>query len=256
MRNLIYGTAVVTAFALIVAGSALAKPEVVRVGNLVLRDNGGVSPNTLPRHKQVPVKANLNASIRTVDGSHVPAAREVMIDIDKSIHLNARGLPACRGSQLESRNTKAARGACGNAIVGRGSAKAEIAFPEQRPIQVSSPLTMFNGGVQGGRTTIFIHAFITVPVPAAIVATVKITPLRGGPFGIHTVSRIPRIVGGAGSATKFRLTVDRKFAYRGKRRSFLTASCPSGRHLTKGRVRFDDGTLLQIAHALPCTPRG
>jgi hypothetical protein len=89
--------------------------------------------------------------------SHLPAAREVIIDIDKNIHVNAKGLPVCEeGGQL--------------------SGRVEVAFPEQKPIMVSSPLTMFNGGVKGGKTTIFIHAFITVPVPAAIVTTVKITP--------------------------------------------------------------------------------
>jgi hypothetical protein len=118
---------------------------------------------------------------------------------------------------------------------------------------VSSPLTMFNGGVQGGETTIFVHAFITVPVPAAIVTPVKITPIRHGPYGIHTVAKIPVIAGGAGSVTKFNLRIHRKFTYRGKKESYLTASCPTGHYLTKGHVLFDDDTLVEIVHALPCT---
>jgi hypothetical protein len=85
MRNLIRSTAIGAALALILAGSALAKPQVFRVGNLVLTDNGGISPAKLPKHKQAPVTATLSASVATADGSHLPAAREVVIDVDKNI---------------------------------------------------------------------------------------------------------------------------------------------------------------------------
>jgi hypothetical protein len=256
MRFLTRATAMGVGFALIVAATAFAKPEVVRVGNLVLRDDGGISPTKLPKHKQVPVKANLSASVATLDGSHVPAARELLIDIDKTIHVNAKGLPVCKRGQLEARDTRAARRVCGKTTVGKGSARVEIAFPEQRPIVVSSPLTMFNGGVKGGKTTIFIHAFITVPVPAAIVTTVTITNIHRGHFGIHTVAKIPVIAGGAGSVTKFDLTVGRRFTDKGTKRSYLTARCPTGRFLTEGRVLFADSTALKVTHLLPCTPKG
>jgi hypothetical protein len=254
MRSLIRSTAISAALALIVTGSAFAKPQTFRVGNLILTDNGGISPTKLPKHKQVPVTANLSASVVTADRSHLPAAREVVIDVDKNIHVNAKGLPICKGSQLEARDTEAARRICGNAIVGTGSGLVEIAFPEQKPIMVPSPLTLFNGGVKGGTTTIFVHAFITVPVPAAIVTTVKITSIHQGPYGIHTIAKIPVIAGGAGSVTKFNLSVRRKFTYKGKKESFLTASCPTGHYLTKGRVLFEDNTLIKITHVLPCTP--
>jgi hypothetical protein len=91
MRNLIRSTAIGAALALIVAGSALAEPHVFRVGNLILTDNGGISPTKLPKHEQVPVTATLSASAATLDGTHLPAAREVVIDVDKNIHVNAQG---------------------------------------------------------------------------------------------------------------------------------------------------------------------
>ena len=256
MKKLILSTAVGAALALVVAAVALAKPEVVRVGNLILRDNGGITPTKLPRHKQAPVAAILEASIGTADGSPLPAAREVILDVDKTIQINARGLPACKAKQLEARDTKAARRVCGKAIIGRGVGSVEIAFPEQKPIMVSSPLTMFNGGVGGGTTTLFVHAFITVPVPAAIIVPVKISSIHRGHYGLHTISKIPLIAGGSGSVSKFKLKIDRKFAYRGKKESYLTASCPTGHYFTKGHVLFDDGTRLGIVHVLPCTPRG
>ena len=255
MRNLIRSVAIIAAFASVAAGSALAKPQTFRVGNLLLTDNGGIVPTKLPKRKPAPVTASLRASISTVDGSHLPAAREVVIDVDKNIHVNAKGLPICKDGQLEARDTTAARRICGGAIVGTGSGLVEIAFPEQKPIMVSSPLTLFNGGVKGDETTVFVHAFITIPVPAAIVTAVKMTPTHGGPYGTHMVAKIPVIAGGSGSVTKFNLSVHRKFTYKGRKESFLTASCPTGHYLTKGHVLFDDNTLIKITHILPCTPK-
>lgn len=256
MRHLVRCAVLGVALALIVAGGALAKPETVRVGNLALTHDGGISPTALPRHGQAPIDAFISASIATLDGSHLPAAREAAIDLDKSVHVNAKGLPACRRAQLDSRDTDAARKVCGGAIVGKGSARVEIAFPEQRPVIATSPLTMFNGGVRGGKTTIFIHAYLTVPVPAAVVTPVVLTPVHRGPYGTHIVAKVPVIAGGSGSLTDAELKIDRKFAYKGQQRSYLTAACPRKAHVIRGRVLFEDDTVVQLSRLLPCTQPG
>lgn len=254
MRNLIRTTSIGLALTLIGAAAALAKPEAVQVGNLVLTHDGAITPTTLPRHRRVPITAWISAAVVTQDGSHVPAVREAVIDVDDDVQVDAKGLPVCTAGELKSRDTRAARRVCGKAIVGKGSARAEIEFPEQQPIIATSPLTIFNGGVKGRTTTLFIHAFITVPVPAAVVTTVKITTIHRGPYGLEVVAKIPPISGGAGSLSEARLEIGRKFTYRGRKRSLLTASCPSGRHLIQGRVRFAGGTMLDLARVLPCTP--
>jgi hypothetical protein len=256
MRNLIRSTGIGIVFALIAATGALAKPEAVQVGNLVLTHDGEISPARLPRHGQAPISAWISAALASRDGSHLPAVREAVIDVDDDVRVDARGLSVCKRNQLQSRDTDAARRACGKAIVGKGSAKAEIEFPEQSPIMASSPLTIFNGGAKGRTTTLFIHAFITVPVPAAVVTTVKITTVHRGPYGLEVVAKIPPISGGAGSLAEAKLEVGRKFVYRGTPRSFLTAGCPNGRHLIQGQVRFVGGTVLDLARVLPCTASG
>jgi hypothetical protein len=48
----------------------------------------------------------------------------------------------------------------------------------------------------------------------------------------------------------------RTFTYKGKKESYLKASCPSGHYLAEGKIQFFDGTLLKLSHALPCTPVG
>ena len=110
--------------------------------------------------------------------------------------------------------------------------------------------------LRGRTTTVLVHAYVDVPAPTAIVTVAKITRIQRGPFGLHILARIPRIAGGFGSVTSFDLTVGRKFLYKGKRRSYLIASCPSGSYKTQGQVLFSDGTTLGETHVFPCTPKG
>jgi hypothetical protein len=255
-KHLVRIAAIGIGLALIVAASALAKREVVRVGNLFLADNGGISPSKLPKHESVPITARLDGEIGTLDGSHPPAVRTVTLDIDHTIQINAVGLPICRPGQIQARATAAARRACASAIVGSGEGEVEVAFPEQRPFSAKGPVVLFNGGVHGRTTLVFIHAYVAVPAPTAIVATAKITRIHRGRFGLHIVAQIPKIAGGAGSVTKFQLSVGRKFTYKGKKESFLAASCPTGHYVTEGEVLFSDGTKLGLTHVLPCTPKG
>lgn len=255
-KRLIQVTVVAAGLALLTGAVALAQPEVVRVGTLFLRDNGGISPTKLPKHEPAPISANLNAKIGTTDGSHPPAIRSVNLDFDKTIQVNARGLPSCAERQLVARSTVAAKNACADAIIGSGEGEVEVAFPEQLPFAATGPVVLFNGGVHDGTTLILIHAYVAVPAPTAVIATAKLTRIHQGRYGTHVIARIPPIAGGAGSVTKFKLTIKRSFTYKGKKQSYLTASCPTGHYYTEGEVGFAGSTTLAITHVLPCTPAG
>jgi hypothetical protein len=255
-KHLFRAIAIGAGFVLIFTASALAKREVVQVGNLFLADNGGISPSKLPRDRQAPISAHIHGEIGTTDGSHPPAVRTVTVDLDKTIQVNARGLPACKPGNLEARTTAAAKKACPDAIVGSGDGEVEVAFPEQAPLTARGPIVMFNGGVRGGATVLFIHTYVAIPAPTAVVVKVKISRIHRGHFGLHTVAEIPTIAGGAGSATEFEFTVNRTFTYKDRKESFLTASCPTGSYYTEGEVVFSDGTTMGLRHVLPCTPKG
>jgi len=262
-KHLIRIASVGVVFGLIVVASAFAepkavfrgKPKTVVVGNLVFKDNGWISPAKLPRWEQAPIAAHINGQIGTSDGSQPPAIEGVVADFDETIEVNAKGLPACSKGQLTARSTVAVRKACPDAIVGSGEGEVRVAFPEQAPFTATSPIVLFNGGVHGGTTLLLIHAYVAVPAPTAVIATVELTRIDRGHYGLHAVAQIPRIAGGAGSVTKFKFTIDRKFTYRGKEESYLTASCPTGHYYAEGKALFADGTSLKVPHILPCTPR-
>ena len=255
-RYLIRAGVIAAGLALIFAAGASGSREVVRVGNLYLADNGGISPSKLPKHEGAPITARLVGEIGTLDGSHPPAVRSVAIDVDKTIGIDAVGLPTCKAEQIEARDTATARRACGSAIVGSGKAEVEVAFPEQAPFSATGPVLLFNGGVRGPTTSVLVHAYVDVPAPTAIVTRATVTRIHRGRFGLHIAAQIPRIAGGAGSVTKFELKVGRKFTYKGQKKSFLVASCPTGSWVTKGDVLFADETRFGLTHVFPCTPKG
>jgi hypothetical protein len=253
---------------LVFAGAAVASAEwtTVKVGNLVLKVEGKLSPRAFPRHEFAPASFRARGQIATSDSTHPPALREAVVYIDKSGAFDAEGLPVCKGAQLEARDTKAAKRACGAAIIGTGIGTAEIAFPEQRPILVDSPITIFNGGVEGNTTTMFLHAFITVPTPAAIVSSFKFTRVNAGRYGLRGVAAIPVIAGGSGSVTDFDFKIKRLYTYKGERKSYDLTKCPDGIIKAKGTGVFKDEvpdgvndgekTAISASLSFPCTPKG
>jgi len=243
-----------------VAGAATFKSQ---VGHLIITLGGNVSPKAMPKNEYVSVKTNIFGKIGTDNGTHPSALREVVVDIDKDTKLNPKGYPSCKPGQLEARNTAAAKRVCGKATLGNGIAHAQISFPEQPPIKVTSPITVFNGGGTPARTKLLIHTFLTVPVPAAIVTQVTIQK-RG--TGVHSVAKIPVIAGGSGSVLDFKFKLGKTFAYKGKKVGYFEARCPDGKFLVKSpKILFKNEadivgqpaqTVLKGSVGVPCTPRG
>jgi hypothetical protein len=259
MRKLIYITAVAAVLALLMASGAagdLGNRKEECVGVLCVGDNGGISPTKLPRHGGVPVTARIIGDIATRDGSHPPALQHLEADIDHTITVDAIGLPTCSENQLKASSSATAKKACGDAIIGSGTAEVEVAFPEQQPFRATGPLLLFNNGVHGGTTNVLLHAYVNVPAPTAVIVRAKVTRIHRGRYGLHLEAHIPKIAGGAGSATAFDLKIGRRYAYKGRKKSFLTATCPTGSWATKGSLLFSDQTRLGFTHVFTCTPEG
>lgn len=253
MRKRMTWTAALAAFALVAfaAVAIAAKPTVIRMGNLILTVNGDFAPKKLSKTKQTPVKLNVSGDLQTADGTHPPALREVIVDFDKNAANDVTGIPVCTQAKIVATDTATAKKACGKAIVGEGSTKVAVEFPEQKKFFANGPLVFFNGGKKGGKITVFIHAYVAVPAPTALITTITITKQRSGRYGLHTVSKVPVIAGGSGSVIDFDFTVNKKLT------KFATAKCPDG-HLNARvtKALFDDGTNGSGTFVRSCTPKG
>jgi len=253
-KHLLITMALGVTIALMVAGIAVAaKDTVIRAGNLTVTIDGssGLTPKALSKSKYTPVAFTAAGSVRTADGTQVPPLKEVILDA-KNVAVNTKGYPTCSSGQLQARDTKAVEAACKPAIIGTGKTVVSVAFPEQKPIPATSPLLVFNGGTAGGTTTLYIHAYLTQPITTAIVTTVKI---KKAGTGTKTVTSIPKIANGAGSVTDFSLKIDKKYTYKGKKVSVISAKCVGGKIQAHATAVFYDNTKLSADVLRTCTSK-
>jgi hypothetical protein len=253
-RGLAVLAVLTVAMAVVAAGVASAgdnKPVKVRVGDFELTADGGFQPETLSKTTLTPIAFTASGKLRTLSGAHLTPIKEVLVEADKNSAVQVKGFPTCTAGKLQSQDTKHAEAICPDAIIGQGTTHVEIQFEEQRKVQVSSKLLVFNGGEKGGVVTFFIHAYITLPVPAAIVTTVKIKKIHHGRYGMLATASIPKIAG-EGAVTSFSLKIDKKYTYKGKKLSILSAKCPDGKLQAHATAVFRDNTRLSAEVIRSC----
>ena len=242
-------TVLIVAVLAIAGLAAAATWERVVVGNLEVQYNGGFSPKKMSKTKPTPIAFNVAAKVASLDENekHPPALKEFLIEGDKHATLSVKGIPTCKSGQIQSTDSKAARKACGPALIGSGKTDVEIKFPEQQPIIAHSELLAFNGGSRGGVTTLYIHAFLTAPVTAAVVTTVKVKKIKKGRYGLLSTATVPKIAGGSGSVIFFTLTLNK---------GIIKATCTDGHLNAHGTAAFAEGARLSATVTRPCTPKG
>jgi hypothetical protein len=227
-------------------------PVTVKVGNLELTANGGFTPKALSKTKQTPIQLTAEGSVKESDGSHPPAARELVIEGDKNAEVHVKGIPTCKSGQLQATDTTAAEKACKSAIIGEGEAVAEVAFAEQKPIDVKSKLLLFNGGEKGGKITWYAHAYFSNPISGAIVSTVTIQKKKNGRFGTYTLTKVPQITGGSGSIIAFNLKIKKSVGGVNP----ISAKCTDGKLKVHVEAKFEDETKAATEIVRACTPKG
>jgi hypothetical protein len=133
---------------------------------------------------------------------------------------------------------------------------ARVQFPGDAPFIVKSKLLAFNGGARGGKTTIFLHEYLTSPVAAAVVTVLKASRIHKGRLGLKLVASVPGVAGGDGSTVGFRLRINRKFTYRGKRQGYLLARCPDGHLNVLGTAVFQGAPSVSARVDRTCGGKG
>jgi hypothetical protein len=242
------------AFALAATAGAVKKVERIelRAGDLIIVGHGGFRPETLPKHHDAPITLFGGGKLSTVSGELPPILETITFELDRHGHADTTDLEVCTPGKLQATDVPAARRACPNAIVGKGFGTAIVKFPEQGPIPVSSPLTVFNGPKKHGNDTVLAHAFTTVPVATTFVVPIVIEKVHHGVYGYRVEATIPKIAGGYGHPISGHLTIARKWTYKGKKHSYVNARCETGRLQARGEFGFKDGTFLTGTFFRPC----
>lgn len=225
------------AAAALLAGLATAPTaaEQTQSGTLISSLDGELRPLALPRDHLAPVAVHLEGRLRTADGSLLPRVTRLEIGLPGQGVLSTRGLPACPPWRLRNTRSGEALAACGSALVGRGGLEAVVALPGQAPIAVHARLLAFNARI-GKRRAVLLYAGAANPPTASVLPL--LVRRESGRFGMALAGRIAPALGPWPRFERFQITLFRRYAYRGVRRSYLSASCPIPQGLTAGFFSF------------------
>ncbi len=238
---------------LLSAAISSAQTIYVEVGTVKTTFSASIKPKALPKPKRAPITVRLASTVVARGGGQIPAISRAKIGIDRSLTIDARGVPSCSAGQLEDQTTQGAEAACPAAIVGSGSVTVEVVLGDGTAAQADSRLLAFNGGAAGRTTTVLVHAYLSAPVSQALVVPITLTKLAKGGYGMLAQSTIPAIAAGAGSLARFELTLRRQVATAsGKKHGYLLARCSDGNFVFEPEVEFDDGNLARGLLAQGC----
>lgn len=234
--KILVGTAALLAACLL---ASFAHGERTQRGNLIVTLDGRFSPLTLPRDRPAPVSVRLVAGLKTSDRSILPRVTRVELGIPGQGAITTRGLPTCTPRRIRDATTAKALAACRPALIGTGRMIAEVKIPNQAPFKVRARLLAFNGRV-GDHRAVIVHGISTQP-PTAVVLPFLIR-LRPGKFGTVLVAHLPPTLGPWPRFARFEMDLFRRYAYRGRRLSYISASCPVPKRFTAGFFSFAKAT--------------
>lgn len=232
---------VAVAAALFLTGllTTVAGAERAQQGDLIVTLDGGLSPLELPRGRPAPVTVRLAGGLQTTDGAELPQVTQIELGLPGHGVINTEGLPVCGQRKILNTSPEAALAACGQALIGHGELEAEVTVPNQAPFHIDAELLAFNGRINGHRA-VLLHSFASEP-PTVIVLPFLLR-LEPGPFGTNLVAYLPPALGPWPRLEHFQISLFRRYEYRGKERSYLSASCPIPRNLTAGFFSFARAT--------------
>jgi hypothetical protein len=254
------------AIAALAAAAALALParaELNQAGDLIVAFDGTLRPSALPRHSFAPIAVRVAGDIRSASGEEtaLPQLRTISVAINRQGRLYDRGLPTCEPSSIQPATEAEARAECGDAIVGAGHVTVQARIPTQPPGSVRAKLLAFNGPRRAGHKLILAQVYAKAP-PGAFVLPFALRR-RAGLFGTVMSTTLPTSAQGWAYLTHFDITLHRTYAYKGKRRSFVSAACsaPDGFPaalfpFAKATYGFDDGRSLTTTVARSCKVAG
>ncbi len=241
------------ALAAFLGAASTAYGLTIKAENLVVVSDAGFAPRELPRSVNAPITLHDAFTVSTPSGSIPPVLGSITYFFDRHGGLDVTGLPVCYSGRLRATDVRAARQACRSSIVGLGSASALIEFPEQQPILVSTPITLFNGPKVRGQPSLLAHAYADIPVATTFIVPVVVESVRKGVYGYRVEAKIPPIAGGAGHLVSLSFKIGRTWKYLQRRHSYIEARCETGHLDAREEFSFDNGEQLVGSISQPCT---
>jgi hypothetical protein len=238
---------------------ALAQAETVRKGDLQVRFEGKLAPQSLPRSGKAPITVSVSAKVSSTGAESPPPMRAMSIAINRYGHLDPTGLPVCQLEQIQPATTDDALAACRGSLIGEGRFLANVSG--HAPFPADGKIYAFNGELEG-RPAILAHVYGTKPAPASYTLAFVISKTKGT-FGTTLKATLPPVPPGSGYITAIYLTLGKSFTSGGKRHSYFSASCPAPKGFpgavfpfARASVGFQGGPALSSTLTRSCRVKG
>lgn len=256
-----YAGLVAAALLVALGVAAAAQGEVEQKGDVIVGFNGGISPHALPRTGTAPVAVTIDSSFKSAKGEQQPPQlRTISIGINRRGKIFDRGLPTCKVRRIQPTTIAAAKRICGSAIVGRGHVQVLVNLDNQPPFVFKGPMLVFNAERSGGDRRLLAQVYGRKP-PSAFVLSFRITRAPGE-FGTVIKTSLPQSAREWAYVTQFDMKLQRTYAYRGQRYSYVNAGCaaPEGFPgavfpFARARFGFAGGELVESTLVRDCKVR-
>ncbi len=217
-----------------------------------------LTPQKLSKKKAEPVTLDVTTATTTTNPAPTKARRfrpsRRSSTSPKGTTIFSKGYPTCDAGLLQNTSTEAALEACKKAKIGGGKGTADLVGRRQ-----NLPGDDDDHGLQ--RRALGRQA----GDPAAHLQPVA-DPDDAGPGRrgeqpqqgrLRAAPRrtIPLIAGGQGAITGFHVKIFKTFRYKGKKRSYVSATCPTKKLKTRGKFVFKDGESLTPALTQKCAQK-
>jgi hypothetical protein len=213
-----------------------------------------ITPKRLSQSKFTPVTLDVTTKTLSVTAANQrpSPAVQVTLDFDKYTRIFSKGYPTCQASKIENTSTEAAQRACGKAKIGSGNATALIEIGTKTFVEPTI-VTAFNGVPKGKKPVILLHSYGSTPVQTTLVLSGPVSNYNKEGYGPRLDLTVPLIAGGTGSLTEFHAKIFKKYRYKGKEVSYVSAMCKGKPLKARGKFTFRDGVSLTPALKQGCT---
>jgi hypothetical protein len=206
--------------------ASLALAATVQQGGLRITALAQIKPEKLPRKTPAPIAIFVAGHLLNAKGGIPPQLQRVKFQVNRHGLLQSRGLPVCEIPEIQPASTERALSNCRDALIGSGQFWANIVLPDQGAYRTQGRLLIFNGR-EKGRPVILAHIFTSHPFNTSFVIPFSIRRNSKRPYGTELRASLPEALGSWGYLDRIKLTLRRKYTYKGKHLSYFNAACPA-----------------------------
>ncbi len=208
------------------AATGVASAVVIQTAGVRITVLSQVMPYKLPRDEPAPIAIFVAGHLAAADGGIPPQLERLEIQVNRHGLLQSRGLPVCHPRQVQPATTARALATCGEALIGSGQFWAHIILPGQEPYPTKGRLLIFNGRSHG-RPTLLAQIYTAHPFNSSFLINFAIRRVSDGPYGTELAASLPEALGSWGYLDRIKLTLKRRYRFRGRQLSYFNAACPA-----------------------------